>query len=158
MIDGMRYEDFAVGRTYRTNKRTVTEAGLTSFVGLCGFFEPLFIDQEFVREETHFGRPIVPGALTFCFAEGLSILSGMLHRTGMAFLGLELEISKPVFVGDTISVEIEVVDMRETSKSDRGIVTFVHRVLNQKSEQVMEYRIKRMIRRREPEPAAGVRV
>jgi acyl dehydratase len=45
-------------------------------------------------------------------------------------------------------VEIEVIDRRETQKPDRGIVTFRHRVINQKSEVVMEYEVKRMIRRR----------
>jgi len=149
MVEGLRFEDFAPGNTYRTNRRTVTEADLTHFVGLCGFFEPLFIDEGYVREETQFGRRIVPGALTFCFAEGLAILSGIIHRTGMAFLGLELSITKPVFVGDTISVEIEVVEARQTRKPDRGIVTFLHRVSNQDGDVVMEFRIKRMIRRRD---------
>jgi len=151
MVEGLRFEELAPGKTFRTNARTVTEADLVNFVGVCGFFEPLFVDEEFVRGETQFGRRIVPGALTFCFAEGLSILAGLLHRTGMAFLGMELEIRKPVFVGDTIAVDIEVAEMRETAKRDRGIVTFVHRVTNQSGEQVMEYKIKRMIRRREPE-------
>jgi acyl dehydratase len=66
----------------------------------------------------------------------------------MAFLGLELQIHKPVFIGDTIGVEIEVLDKRETRKPDRGIVTFCHKVINQKDQLVMEYTVKRMIRRK----------
>ncbi|MCG6538246.1 MAG: acyl dehydratase, partial [Syntrophales bacterium LBB04] len=95
-----------------------------------------------------FARPVVPGALTLSYAEGLSILSGILHHTGMAFLGMELAVLKPVFVGDTVGVEIEVVEKRETQKPDRGIVTFNHRVINQKGERVLEYKVKRMIRRK----------
>lgn len=51
--------------------------------------------------------------------------------------------------GDTIHVEVEVVDTRETKKPDRGIVTYQHRVLNQRGELVRESRVPRMIRRRE---------
>jgi acyl dehydratase len=146
--EGLYFEDFTPGRQFRTLKRTVTESDLVQFITLCGFFESLFMDQTYVEAETSFGGRIVPGALSLSYAEGLSILSGILHQTGLAFLGLELEIHKPVFIGDTIGVEIEVLDRRETKKPDRGIVTFQHRVINQKSEVVMEYRVKRMIRRK----------
>jgi len=53
-----------------------------------------------------------------------------------------------VFVGDTIGVEVEVIEKRETQKPDRGIVTFRHRVINQNGEGVLEYKVKRMIRRK----------
>jgi acyl dehydratase len=150
-MEGVYFEDFTPGKQYKTLRRTITESDLVQFTTLCGFYESLFMDQTYVRDETGFGRPIVPGALSLAYAEGLSILSGILHHTGLAFLGLELEIKKPVFVGDTLGVEIEVTERRETQKTDRGIVTFQHRVLNQKGELVLEYRVKRMIRRRRVE-------
>jgi acyl dehydratase len=149
LTEGLYFEDFSQGRQFKTLKRTITETDLVHFITLCGFFESLFMDQSYVESETSFGRRIVPGALSLAYAEGLSILSGILHHTGMAFLGLELQINKPVFIGDTIGVEIEVVDRRETQKPDRGIVTFHHRVFNQKDELVLNYRVKRMIRRRD---------
>ena len=151
MLEGLYFEDFSPGKQFKTHKRTITEADLVNFMTLCGFFESLFMDQTYVETETSFGRRIVPGALSLAYAEGLSILSGIIHHTGMAFLGLQLQIHKPVFIGDTIGVEIEVIDRRETQKPDRGIVTFRHRVTNQKSEAVMEYEVKRMIRRRNGE-------
>lgn len=150
-MEGVYFEDFTPGKQFKTLRRTITESDLVQFTTLCGFYESLFMDQTYVRDETGFGRPIVPGALSLAYAEGLSILSGILHHTGLAFLGLELEIKKPVFVGDTLGVEIEVTERRETQKTDRGIVTFQHRVLNQKGELVLEYRVKRMIRRRRVE-------
>jgi len=70
----------------------------------------------------------------------------------MAYLGGELRIVAPVLEGDTIRVEIEVVDKRETKKADRGIVTYQHRVLNQRDEVVLEARVQRMIRRAGPAP------
>ena len=53
----------------------------------------------------------------------------------------------PVLQGDTIRVEVEIVDKRETKKPDRGIVTYRHRVLNQRDEVTLEARLQRMIRR-----------
>jgi len=73
--------------------------------------------------------------------------TGLIHGTGMAWLGGELRIVAPVLEGDTIRVEIEVADKRETKKVDRGIVTYRHRVRNQRDEVVLEATIQRMIRR-----------
>ena len=148
MNEGLCFEDFDLGNTYVTRGRTITETDLVNFATQFGFFESLFMDRDYVAERTEYQRPIVPGALTFSMAEGLTILSGILHDTGMAFLGVELEILKPVFIGDTIRVEIKVTAKRETRKPDRGIVTCNHRVINQHNAPVMQYQIKRMIRRR----------
>jgi len=148
MNAGLYFEDFALKDTYLTGRRTITETDHVNFTTQFGFFESLFMDREYVSEQTEYQRPIVPGTLTFSMAEGLTILSGILHDTGMAFLGVELEVLKPVFIGDTIQVEIKVTAKRETSKLDRGIITYVHKVINQHDESVMQYQIKRMIRRR----------
>ena len=148
MPQGLYFEDFIERKTLYTSRRTVTETDLVTFTTLCGFFEPLFMDLAYVESETPYKKRIAPGALTFSLSEGLAILSGILYKTGMAFLGVEMEVLKPVFIGDTLTVEIEVINKRETKKTDRGIVTYLHRVMNQNSEQVMEYKIKRMIKRK----------
>jgi acyl dehydratase len=153
-LEGLYFEEFSPGRKFITLKRTITETDLVSFTTLCGFFESLFVDQTYVEGETSFGRRIAPGALSLAYAEGLTILSGIIHHTGLAFLGLEMQIKKPVFIGDTIGVEIEVLDRRETKKPDRGIVTYQHRVINQKGEVVLEYQVRRMIRRRKGEESS----
>ena len=145
---GLFFEEFKKDTVYRTDRRTITEADHVNFTTSFGFFEPLFMDQAYVENETPYEKRIVPGALTFSIAEGLTILSGILHKTGMAFLGVELEVLKPVFIGDSVTVEIAVVAKRDSKKADRGIVTFIHQVKNQDGEVVMQYRVKRMIRRR----------
>ena len=144
---GRYFDDFTPGNTYTTDRRTITEADHVSFTTACGFVEPLFMDRAYVSEETPYDKPIVPGALTFSMAEGLTILSGILHGTGLAFLGVELTVRRPVFINDTIDVRIDVTARRETKKPDRGIVTFFQQVHNQAGEAVMEYTVKRMIRR-----------
>jgi acyl dehydratase len=145
--DGMSFEDHKVGARYETLARTVSETDIVTFVNLCGFSEPLFMDMEYVKKESVFGRRAAPGALTFALSEGLIMQTGMIHGTGMAYLGSELRVAAPVLEGDTIRVEVEIVDKRETKKPDRGIVTYQHRVLNQRSEVVLEARVQRMIRR-----------
>jgi acyl dehydratase len=147
---GLTYEEHAVGAVYRTLGRTVSEADICAFVNLCGFNEPLFMDMEFVARESVFKRRAAPGALTFALSEGLIMQTGLIHGTGMAWLGGEIKVVPPVLEGDTIRVDVEVVDKRETKKADRGIVTYRHRVMNQRDEVVLEAKIQRMIRRGAP--------
>jgi acyl dehydratase len=144
---GVTFEKHAIGEVYRTLARTVSETDIVNFVNQCGFTEPLFLDMEYVKRESIFGRRAAPGALTFSLSEGLVMQTGLIHGTGMAWLGGELRVVAPVLAGDTIRVEVEVTDKRETRKADRGIVTYRHRVLNQRDEVVLEATIQRMIRR-----------
>ncbi|MGH7354367.1 MAG: MaoC/PaaZ C-terminal domain-containing protein [Candidatus Rokuibacteriota bacterium] len=144
---GMTFEEHTVGAKHATLARTVSETDIVTFVNLGGFTEPLFMDMEYVARESVFGRRAAPGALTFALSEGLIMQTGLIHGTGMAWLGGEIRISAPVLEGDTLRVEVEVIDKRETKKPDRGVVTYRHRVLNQRGEVVLEARIQRMIRR-----------
>jgi acyl dehydratase len=146
-VSGVTFERHEVGAIYRTLARTVSETDIVNFVNQCGFTEPLFLDMEYVKRESVFGRRAAPGALTFAFSEGLIMQTGLIHGTGMAWLGGELRVVTPVLEGDTIRVEVEVLDKRETRKPDRGIVTYRHRVLNQRDEIVLEATVQRMIRR-----------
>ena len=146
--EGLDYDGHKVGDVYRTLARTVSETDIVNFVNLCGFAEPLLIDMEYVKRESVFTRRAAPGALTFALSEGLIMQTGLIHGTGMAYLGGELRIVAPVLEGDTIRVEVEILDKRETKKADRGIVTYRHRVLNQRDDVVLEARVQRMIKRR----------
>ena len=145
--EGLTFEQHEIGATFKTLSRTVSETDIVTFVNLCGFIEPLFVDMEYVARESMFKRRAAPGALTFALSEGLIMQTGLIHGTGMAYLGGELRLTAPVLEGDTLTVEVEVTDKRETKKTDRGIVTYRHRVLNQRGEQVLETQVQRMIRR-----------
>ena len=144
---GLTFEEHQPGTRYQTLGRTVSQTDIVTFVNLCGFTEPLFMDMEYIRKESVFARRAAPGALTFALSEGLVMQTGLIHGTGMAFLGADVKVLAPVLEDDTIRVEVEVVDKRETRKPDRGIVTYVHRVVNQREEPVLEARLQRMIRR-----------
>jgi acyl dehydratase len=106
------------------------------------------MDLEYIRRESVFGTRVAPAVLTFGIAEGLALQTGILHGTGLALLRYDVRVRAPVAAGDTIRVEIEVAARRETRKPDRGVVTFEHRVLNQRGEVVLEATITRLILRR----------
>jgi acyl dehydratase len=147
MQTGLTFEKFRVGDRYQTGRRTVTETDVMQFVYLAGLFEPLFIDAEYIRDESLFGERIAPGSLTFAMAEGLTVQTGMIHGTGMAFVGIEqMRLFQPVKIGDTIQVEIEVLDSKEVKNRGGGIVRYRQQVRNQRGEIVMEYTVSRLIR------------
>jgi acyl dehydratase len=145
--EGVNFEEHAIGAVYRTLGRTVSETDIVNFVNLCGFNEPLFYDMEYVATASVFKGKPAPGAFTFSLSEGLVMQTGMIHGTGMSYLGSEIRIVAPVLVGDTLHVRVVIADKRETQKADRGIVTYRHEVLNQRGELVLEATIKRMIKR-----------
>ena len=141
---GFYFDDLEVGARFRTHRRTITEADLSSFVNVSWLTEELFT----VADDT--GRAIqgraVPGALVYSFAEGL--LLPTMQDTGLAFLNATLDIKRSTLVGDTIHVQCEVVERRLASKGDRGLVRFANKVINQHGETVLEYNPLRLLRRR----------
>jgi acyl dehydratase len=147
MQTGMTFESFRSGDRFETGRRTVGESEISQFVCLTGLFEPLFIDAVYIREESLFGERIAPGSLTFAMAEGLTVQTGIIHGTGMAFVGIEqMRLFRPVKVGDSIRVEIEVLGTKEVRSRGGGIVRYRQRVINQNEEAVMEYDVSRLIR------------
>jgi acyl dehydratase len=124
---GFYFEDMWIGRRFRTIGRTVTDADITNFVNVTGLTEVFFIDHEAIAKDSAFGRRFAPAALCYAFCEAL-IAQATLQYTGLAMLHLELDIKGPVFVGDTIHAECEVIEARRSRKNaDRGIVrTRVH--------------------------------
>lgn len=148
MMEGKHFDEMQVGDKFTTLARTVTEADLVNFVALGGFYEELFMNKEYAEQSIYKTR-IAPGALTFTIAEGLSIQTGILHNTGMAFLGLNMRILAPTRVNDTIRVDIEVTEKRTSSDPSRGIVTFTHTVRNQDNQAIMTYNVTRMIKKRD---------
>jgi acyl dehydratase len=122
LMHGRTWEEMPVGFRFRTERRTISETDLINFVTLVGANEPLFFDEGFGAANGYAGR-LVPGMMTFSYAEGLVIQTGSIHGTGLAFLHMDLDIKAPVFVGDTIAVVVEVTESRPASSGNRGLVT-----------------------------------
>ena len=138
LIHGRTWQQMPVGFRFRTDSRTITETDLINFVTLVGINEPLFLDEQFGRDNGYAGR-LVPGMLTFTYSEGLVIQSGSIHGTGLAFLHMDLDIKAPVYVGDTIFVIAEVIEQRPASSGNRGLITTRNTVYNQHDAPVMVY-------------------
>ena len=119
---GLYFEDYTLGRKFRSNGRTIQDADVCNFINVTHMNEVLFTDMEYVRTESAIKGRVVPAALTYCFAEGL-IMADSVQRTGIAFLNMEVDVKSPAFAGDTIHVEMEVIEARLTkSRTDRGLV------------------------------------
>jgi len=130
------FEDFEIGWGAVTGSRTVTEADIVNFAGVSGDFNPLHMDEEFAKT-TPFGRRIVHGLLGMAMGTGLPRNHPPLAI--LAFLGIrEWNFKAPIFIGDTIHMKYTVVEKRETSKKDRGLVIFKRQIINQKGEIVQE--------------------
>ena len=149
------FEDFTAGEVIRTMKRTVAEADMLAFVQLTGLFEELWLDAGKAAATGIYQGRLVPGYLTLTFAEGLFVLTGSM-RNDVGMLGVtEVRWSAPVLCGDTITVEVEVLEARLSKKPDRGVVAMRHRVLNQDGVTVLEYNSARLIRTRAGAASAG---
>lgn len=143
---GLFFEDMPVGRKFKTVGRTVTEADITNFVNATGMVEVLFTNLEFLRTESDIKGRLAPGALGYCFAEGLLTQSTMQH-TGFAFLEMELKVENPVFAGDTLHVECEVIEARRSkSRPGRGLVRTRNKVIKQDGTAALTYTPLRMIK------------
>ena len=137
-MPGLFFDELAVGQTFQhAIRRTVTEADNVFFSALTHNPALLHLDEEYCRTETEFGRRIVNSAFTLGLMVGISVGDTTLG-TAVANLGWdEVRFPKPIFHGDTIRVESEVIALRESkSRPDAGIVTFVHRAYNQRGELV----------------------
>jgi len=145
LVRGQTWEEMEVGRPGRTASRTVTETDLVNFITLFGFNEPLFWSADHAATAGFEGR-LVPGALTYCMAEGLVLQTHLLHGTGMAFVHMDLDVLRPVYVGDTIYAINETTEARAASSGNRGVVSATVTVRNQRDEDVLVYKPIRIIR------------
>jgi acyl dehydratase len=149
---GVWFDDLTVGQTFRhAIRRTVTEADNVWFSALTHNPAYLHLDEEYCRTETAFGQRIVNSCFTLSLMVGISVTETTLGTT-IANLGWdEVRFPRPVFHGDTIRVETEIIALRASrSRPDAGIVTFEHRAYNQHGELVATCRRQGLQRRRPP--------
>lgn len=135
---GVYFDELEVGRVFQHEiRRTVTETDNVWFSALTHNPAYLHLDEEYCRTQTEFGQRIVNSAFLLALMVGISVGETTLG-TAVANLGWdEVRFPKPTFHGDTIRVETEVLDLRQSkSRPDQGIVTFLHRAYNQRNELV----------------------
>jgi acyl dehydratase len=138
-MTGKYFEELEVGQTMlHSRTRTVTDADNLLFCGLTLNTQPLHLDAEFAKQ-TEFGKPIVNGIYTLGLVIGMTV-QDLTEGTIVANLGYEKVLHPaPVFAGDTVQVETEVLEKRPSeSKKDRGIVRLKHTGRKQTGQVVVE--------------------
>jgi acyl dehydratase len=154
---GRYFEDFEVGHVYEHRpNRTVTETENTWFTLLTMNQHPMHFDAEYAKH-SEFGRCIICSPFTVALMVGMSVSD--VSQKAIANLGWkEIRLTYPLFAGDTLSAESEVLDKRESkSRPNAGIVTIRTRGFNQEARLVCEFDRTMLIAKRgfEVEAKAG---
>lgn len=137
-MSGLYFEEFKVGQIFEHPiHRTVTEMDNVLFSGLTHNPARLHLDEEYCKNHTEFGQRILNSAFTLALMVGVSVYETTLGTT-VGNLGWdEVRFPRPVFHGDTLRFESEVLELRESkSRPQNGIVIFAHRGYNQRDELV----------------------
>ena len=134
---GKTFNEFKVGDEFTTASRTITEADVVNFAGLSGDFNPLHTDEEFGKKTPFKGR-VAHGMLSVAVATGLANQLGIFEGTTVALLSMIINYKGVAKFGDTIHLVLKVTEMKETSKGDKGIITFDTIVYNQNDEPIVD--------------------
>ena len=144
----MYFEEFSQGDKFATRSRVVTGTEMDIFAALTGATNPLFLNEEFGKTQGFKGR-IAPGVLILALAVGAQYSMGLFDHI-IAFLGIDkLRFLGPVYPGDTIKYNVEVIEKRETERKGRGIIVFRWVGENQEGKSVLEAEGTFMMRKRE---------
>lgn len=136
MEDAIFFDDIEDGAVFYSRGRTITEADNVIFTGLSGNYHSIHTDEEFAKK-TQFGQRVVHGLL------GLSIATGMQNQTvqgtwkNAIFLELlNWKFLKPIYIGDTLKLEVRIASKRLTRKPQWGVVQTDRALINQRGEKV----------------------
>lgn len=137
------FDQIKIGTRWTSKGRTITEADIVLFAGLSGDWFPLHTDREYAAT-TPFGARIAHGMLVLSVASGLTPLP--VGRI-VAFYGMDrVRFTRPVFIGDTIHIEVEVVE-KEARGDGQGLLTVAQEVRNQRDETVAVFTAKILMKR-----------
>lgn len=128
------YEALQAGHRWSSPGRTISEGDIMTFAGLTGDLHPLHTDATAAKESSY-GERIAHGYLTASMAAGLAYRVGLDEGTAFAVLSTGWRFTRPVMIGDTIRVSIELVEVRPSKKHPaHGIVVRKYEVQNQRKE------------------------
>lgn len=134
------YDELSPGDRFVTAGRTVTEADIVNFAGLSADYNQLHTDAEFAAQTPH-GKRIAHGLLVLSIMSGLCTrlpVNKFMEKSIIGLAGLQAKWLRPVFIGDTLRVQVEVLAKEPGRKPGRGTVVFKRAALNQKDETVLE--------------------
>jgi acyl dehydratase len=136
-VRGRTFDEFVIGEEIISGARTVTEADVVNFACLSGDFHPEHMNEDYSKKGPLGGR-IAHGLLLMSMATGLLNQTGAFEGTTIAVLEIRVRFVKAVKFGDTIRAVQKIVHKKETSKTDRGVLTSRVTMLNQDDQTVLE--------------------
>ena len=123
-----RYE---IGMEITSQGRTITESDISAFAGLSGDYNQIHTDEVYASASA-FGQRVAHGLLVTSIVSGLAVQTGFMEGTVIAFREIsQWKFSNPVFIGDTITVVIKVINTKKMTRLNGGAVTFSLNVYNQ---------------------------
>jgi acyl dehydratase len=147
---GLYIEDCEVGKSYKTNGRTIEQSDINLFAGLIGDFTTIHMDAEYAKTMPY-GTRIAHGPLTSSCVIGLFAQLGIVDGTVVALLNFSFDMKSVVRGGDTVHGIITIAEARKTSKKDRGVVKFAFDIRNQHDETVQLGSMTVLVKSREAE-------
>jgi 3-hydroxybutyryl-CoA dehydratase len=135
---GLWFEEFEVGQQVITPGRTITEGDIVAFAALSGDYNQIHTNAEFSRQ-TPFGQRVAHGLLSLSITSGLAMRTGVLEGTVIAFREINnWKFSSPVFIGDTIHAELNIVETKPIPRLKGGSIVIEFVVKNQRDEVTMK--------------------
>ena len=148
MIESRYLEDYAIGQVRTTTGRTITEADIAIHAGQTGDFYPHHMDKEWCASQP-FKQRIAHGTLIFSVAVGMT--AGEINPLAISYGYDRLRFIGPVFIGDTITSQVEITEMRPHKKPGYGIVVEKLSTSNQRGETVLVCEHLLLVARRDAE-------
>ncbi len=128
---GLFFEEFSAGQKIISVGRTITESDVVSFAGLTGDYNLIHTDLEYSKT-TPFGQRVAHGLLCLSIGMGLATRTGFIEGTVLAFREIvSWKFVKPVFIGDTIHIELEVLETKEIRRLGGGLIQIKADIKNQ---------------------------
>ena len=131
------FDELKIGEVFDAGKRTITAQDIADFAKVSGDKNPLHLDDEYAKS-THFGGQIAHGLLNASIATGLSSEYGLFKESLIALKEMSLRFLSPVRPKDTLNLRLECIDLKHSSKPDRGLATFKAELYNQNGYAVLE--------------------
>jgi len=140
MEHGLYYQQFELGKRIVTPGRTVTEADIVNFAGLSGDFNSIHTDAAY-SAGSFYEKRVAHGLLVLSIASGLAVRTGMMEGTVLAWREIsDWRFSQPVFIGDTVQAQLEVIETKPMPRLNAGMVGLQVQVNNQDGKTVMKGR------------------